>query len=68
MEERRYGKQLVGSLLIAAAIVAVVIIAVTAKLGPTSVAEEEAREDVIKEQVEAREEAAEARQEAAEGD
>ena len=39
--------QLIGSLLVAAAIVAVVIVAVTAKLGPTSTAEqrEERRED-----------------------
>jgi hypothetical protein len=37
--------QLIGSLLVALAIVAVAIVAVTAKLGPTSTAELDAREE-----------------------
>ena len=40
--------QLVGSLLVAAAIVAAVIVAVTAQLGPTSAAELDAREEVLR--------------------
>ena len=39
-------RQVLGSLLVALAIVAVVIGVVTARLGPTSVAELEAREEV----------------------
>jgi len=44
-ESRSHRAQMLGSLLVAIAIVAVVIVAVTAKLGPTSIAELEARED-----------------------
>lgn len=42
---REHGRQMLGSLLVAVAIVAVTIVAVTARLGPTSVAEQEAREE-----------------------
>ncbi|MGH2986199.1 MAG: hypothetical protein ACRDLO_05885 [Solirubrobacterales bacterium] len=55
--------QLIGSLLVAAAIVSVVIVAVTAQLGPTSVAELEAREEARDARIEAREELREAREE-----
>lgn len=66
METRTQRLQLAASLLVALAIVAVVIVAVTAKLGPTSVAELDAREesrDQRLEQVEERREAAEERRE-----
>ncbi len=39
-------RQMIGSLLVAVAIVAVTIAAVTAKFGPTSAAELEAREEL----------------------
>jgi hypothetical protein len=55
--------QLIGSVLVAAAIVAVVIVAVTAQLGPTSVAELEAREEARDARIEAREDRREAREE-----
>ena len=56
MDERRsHTPQVVGSLLVAAAIVAIVIVAVTAKLGPTSVAEIEQREARIEAAEERRE-------------
>ena len=48
--------QLIGSLLVAAAPVAIAIVAVTAKLGPTSAAELEAREEARDARIEAREE------------
>ena len=54
--------QLIGSLLVAAAIVAMVIVAVTAKLGPTSTAELEAR-GARDARIEAREERLEQREE-----
>lgn len=54
---------MLGSLLVALAIVAVVVAAVTAKLGPTSVAELEAREDRLKERQELQEERLEQREE-----
>ena len=67
MDERRsHIRQVVGSLLVAASIVAIVIVAVTAKLGPTSVAEIERRQDRIEaaeERLEQREELAEERRE-----
>ena len=64
MEPRRaQAAQLTGSLLVAAAIVALVIVAVTAKLGPTSVAELEAREEAREERIDAREERREQAQE-----
>jgi len=70
-ESRSHRAQMLGSLLVAIAIVAVVIVAVTAKLGPTSIAELEAREDSREQRIEAneerREEAREAREEAREG-
>jgi uncharacterized protein HemX len=53
------GRQLIGSLLAAALIVALAIWAVTARLGPTSIAEREAAEEQAEEGEEAREEAAE---------
>ena len=53
------GRQLLGSLAAAAVIVGLAILAVTAKLGPTSVAEREAAEERAEEAGEAREEAAE---------
>ena len=51
--------QLIGSLAAAALIVALAIWAVTAKLGPTSIAEREAAEEQAEEAEEAEEEAAE---------
>jgi hypothetical protein len=57
------GRQLLGSLTAAALIVALAIWAVTAKLGPTSIAEREAAEEQAEEAEEAREEAAEEAQE-----
>jgi hypothetical protein len=61
MSERAHVRQLVGSLLVAAAIVALAIVVVTAKLGPTSVAELEAREERLEMRLEQREEAREER-------
>ena len=48
--------QMFGSLLVALAIVVATILLVTAKLGPTSVAELEARQERLEERNEAREE------------
>ena len=62
-ERRRQLVQLLGSLLVGLAIVAVVIVAVTAQLGPTSVAELEAREDARDARDDAREERLEELQE-----
>lgn len=59
-------RQLVGSLIVACAIVAIVIVAVTARLGPTSVVELEAREERQDERTDAAEERREERREAAE--
>jgi hypothetical protein len=56
-------RQMIGSLLVALAIVAIVVVAVTAKLGPTSAAELEAREERLKERQELREERLERREE-----
>jgi hypothetical protein len=56
-------RQMIGSLLVALAIVAVAVIAVTAKLGPTSAAELEAREERLKQRQELREERLEQREE-----
>ena len=62
-EEKRKGggtgAQLLGSLAAAALIVALAVWAVTAKLGPTSIAEREAAEERAEEAEEAKEEAAE---------
>jgi uncharacterized membrane-anchored protein YhcB (DUF1043 family) len=63
-------RQMLGSLLVAAAIVGIAIVAVTARLGPTSVAEEEARNERLEERVKQQEERLElreAREEAAKG-
>ena len=49
-------RQLAGSLVVAAIIVLVTIIAVTARLGPTSAAELDSREDRLKERIEQQEE------------
>ena len=62
-EGRRQLVQLLGSLLVGLAIAAVVIVAVTAQLGPTSVAELEAREEAREAREEAREERLEELQE-----
>ncbi len=62
-EGRTYAKQVIASLLAAAAIVAIVIVAVTLELGPTSTAELDAQEDVLKEKVELQEERREAAEE-----
>ncbi|HEX8379520.1 MAG TPA: hypothetical protein VF619_03095 [Allosphingosinicella sp.] len=59
--------QLLGSLLVAALIVAAAIWAVTAKLGPTSIAEQEAAQEQSEEAEEAEEEAQEAGEEGAGG-
>ena len=61
------GGQLIGSLAAAALIVALAVWAVTAKLGPTSIAEREAAEEQAEDSEEAREEAAEDTREAREG-
>ena len=58
------GRQMLGSLAAAALIVAIAIWAVTAKLGPTSIAEREAAEERAEEADEAREEKAEEAEEA----
>ena len=57
--------QMFGSLLVALAIVVATILLVTAKLGPTSVAELEARQERLEERNEAREERREERREGA---
>ena len=49
-------RQVVGSLVAAAVIVVVTIVVVTARLGTTSTAELELREDALKERTELREE------------
>lgn len=58
-------RQVVGSLLVAVAIVAVAIAVVTARLGPTSIAELEAAEERQELRIEQREEARKARDDAA---
>lgn len=59
--------QLAGSILVAAVIAVLVVVAVTARLGPTSIAEldaaEERREQVIEAREERREQAIEAQEE-----
>ena len=65
--ERTHLRQVVGSLLVAAAIVAIAIGVVTAKLGPTSTAELEAREEARDQRIDAIEERREAREERREG-
>ncbi len=62
-EARSHTRQMIASLLVAIAIVAAVIIAVTARLGPTPIAELDAREERLEAQEERQEEAAEAREE-----
>jgi len=66
MGDRAQLRQLIGSLLLAAVIVAIAIAVVTAKLGPTSAAELDAREDRLKERIELREERLEQQEEARE--
>ena len=66
MEGRSQRAQLLGSLLAAAAIALIVVIAVTARLGPTSVAEEEARIEQQEQRLEAQEQRLEGREEARE--
>lgn len=61
-----HGLQVTASIAVALLIVAAVIYAVTARLGPTSIAELEAREELAEEQQEQEEEAAEEREETAE--
>jgi hypothetical protein len=61
-------RQVIGSLLAAAAIVAIAIVIVTAKLGPTSVAELDAREERLELRIEQQEEAREAAEDARERD
>lgn len=61
-------RQVIGSLLAAGAIVAIAIVVVTAKLGPTSSAELEAREERLELRIEQQEEAREAQEEARERD
>lgn len=56
---RGTGRQLLGSLAAAALIVGLAVWAVTAKLGPTGIAEREAAEERAEEAEEAKEEAAE---------
>lgn len=65
---QRHGLQMLGSLLVGLLIVIGVVWAVTAKLGPTSVAELEAKEDAAEAREEREEEAGEAREGAAEGE
>ena len=67
-EARSHTRQMIASLLVAIAIVAAVIIAVTARLGPTPIAELDAREERLEAQEERQEEAAEAREERLEGE
>lgn len=57
-----HARQMIGSLLVALVIVAVAVIAVTAKLGPTSAAELDAREERLKQRQELREERLEQRE------
>ena len=56
-------RQMIGSLLAAVAIAAVVVVAVTAKLGPTSVAELDAREAAREQRIEPQQERREAAEE-----
>ena len=53
-ESRSHARQMIGSLLAAVVIIAFAIAVVTAKLGPTSTAELEARQDIAKERADAR--------------
>ncbi len=61
MSAPAHGRQVLASLLVAVLIVAVVIVAVTARLGPTSVAEQEALEERFERDEELREEREERR-------
>jgi hypothetical protein len=63
MESRSHTRQMIGSLLAALVIVGVVIVAVTLELGPTSVAELDAREEAREQRLEMLEERREAREE-----
>lgn len=66
MRRRSQWAQVLGSILAALAIAAIAIAAVTAHFGPTSTAELEAREDIVKERQEQRESRTEEREEARE--
>ena len=66
MSRPRHTAQVIGSLLIAAALVAITIAVVTSKLGPTSVAELDAKEEAREQRIEAQEERIEELQELAE--
>jgi type II secretory pathway pseudopilin PulG len=61
-------RQMLLSLLVALAIVAMAIAVVTAKFGPTSAAELDAREDRLRERQELREQREERREELLEGE
>ena len=61
--QRSHSRQMIASLLVAVAIVAIVIVAVTLQLGPTSVAELDAREESRDQRIEQVEERREAREE-----
>ena len=61
MSDRAQMRQLIGSLVVAAILVVVAIVVVTAKLGPTSTAELDAREERQKQRIELIEERQEAR-------
>jgi hypothetical protein len=60
---RSHTRQLIGSLAVAVLIVVVTVLVVTAKLGPTSVAEIEARQERQEERLKVREERREAPEE-----
>jgi hypothetical protein len=60
-------RQMIASLLVALAIVALVVVAVTIKLGPTSAAERELREERLEQQEELREEELERQEDRREG-
>lgn len=64
--DRAQVRQMIGSLLAAVAIVALAVVVVTARLGPTSHAELEAREERMDQRIELREERAKQREEARE--
>ena len=62
MSAPAHGRQVLASLLVAVAVVAIVIVVVTARLGPTSVAEREAVEQRQEELLERDEELREERE------
>jgi len=66
MAGRSHSRQVLASVLVALAIVALVIVVVTARFGPTSTAELEHREELLKQRQEQREEELERREKARE--